>query len=125
MLLSICIPTYERTACLNNCLNSIYIAKKKFNFNFEVCISDNCSSEDVGSIIKYYRKKINIKYKRQKKNLGLANNILSAVYMAKGKYLWIMRNNELLLPYTFFKLDKYLNKKRCFISLNFFFTLHN
>jgi len=40
--------------------------------------------------------------------------------MAKGKYSWIMRINELLLPYTFFKLDKYLNKKRCFISLNFF-----
>jgi glycosyltransferase involved in cell wall biosynthesis len=56
MLLSICIPTYERTACLYNCLNSIYIAKKKFNFNFEVCISDNCSSEDVGNIIKYYKK---------------------------------------------------------------------
>ena len=111
MLLSICIPTYERTACLNNCLNSIYIAKKNFNFNFEVCVSDNCSSEDVGSIIKYYRKKINIKYKRQKKNLGLAKNILSAVSMAKGKYSWIIGNDELLLPYTFFKLDKYLNKK--------------
>lgn len=117
MLLSICIPTYERTACLNNCLNSIYIAKKNFNFNFEVCVSDNCSSEDVGNIIKYYRKKINIKYKRQKKNLGLAKNILSAVSMAKGKYSWIIGNDELLLPYTFFKLDKYLNKK----NIDFFF----
>ena len=49
--LSICIPTYNRIECLDNCLNSILIAKKKHNFNFEVCISDNCSKDDVKKII--------------------------------------------------------------------------
>jgi nucleoside-diphosphate-sugar epimerase len=54
MLLSICIPTYERTACLNNCLNSIYIAKKNFNIDFEVCISDNNSGTKVNKIVNNY-----------------------------------------------------------------------
>ena len=29
--LSICIPTYNRTECLDNCLNSILIAKKNYD----------------------------------------------------------------------------------------------
>ena len=55
MILSICIPTYNRINQLDNCLNSILISKKNVdNFNFEVCISDNNSQEDTESIIKKY-----------------------------------------------------------------------
>ena len=47
MLLSICIPTYNRINQLDNCLNSILISTKKINqtelSDFEVCISDNAS----------------------------------------------------------------------------------
>ena len=42
MLLSICIPTYNRPESLLNCLNSL--AKQK-NKDFEVCIADNCSKK--------------------------------------------------------------------------------
>ena len=45
MLLSICIPNYNRANCLENCLNSIKIAKKNTKIKFEVCISDNNSEE--------------------------------------------------------------------------------
>ena len=38
MLLSICIPTYNRPEHLKNCLNSICTQKSK---DFEVGISDN------------------------------------------------------------------------------------
>ena len=71
MFLSICIPTFNRINCLNNCLNSIYISKKNFNHQFEVCISDNCSTENVEKIIDHYKDKINIKFKKNKTNIGL------------------------------------------------------
>ena len=45
MLLSICIPTYNRPVSLLNCLNSIATQKNKNDF--EVCISDNCSNDDL------------------------------------------------------------------------------
>ena len=68
MILSICIPTYNRVNQLDNCLNSILISKKKVdNFNFEICISDNCSEEDTESIIKKYNKELTIKYNRNEK----------------------------------------------------------
>ena len=40
MLISICIPTYNRSQSLLNCLNSLCL---QTNNSFEVCISDNCS----------------------------------------------------------------------------------
>ena len=69
--LSICIPTYNRIECLDNCLNSILIAKKKHNFNFEVCISDNCSKDDVKKIINKYNDFFDIIFHRNPTNLGL------------------------------------------------------
>ena len=53
MLLSICIPTYNRLDQLDNSLNSILISKKNVdNFNFEVCVSDNNSEENTENIIR-------------------------------------------------------------------------
>jgi|TARA_B110000037_G_C17049183_1_gene476992 glycosyltransferase involved in cell wall biosynthesis len=105
--LSICIPTYNRIECLNNCLNSILIAKKNnYNFNFEVCISDNCSKENVKKIIDKYSSSLNISFSQNSNNLGLGVNILKAVSLAKGEYVWILGNDDLLLPNTFFYLER-------------------
>ena len=57
MILSICIPSYNRLNCLDNCLNSILIASKNVNnFDFEVCVSDNNSANDPVEIINKYKK---------------------------------------------------------------------
>ena len=74
MLLSVCIPTYNRPNNLINCLNSL--AKQKNKKDFEVCISDNCSKIKLINLIKPFKKKLNIKYKRNKKNLGFVMNVL-------------------------------------------------
>ncbi len=56
--LSICIPTYNRRDELINCLNSIYIAHKKFKkFDFDICISDNGSNYRILNTITYFKKK--------------------------------------------------------------------
>ena len=60
MKLSICIPTYNRPNQLPNCLNSIYIAKKNSNLDFDVCISDNNSSYDIKKLVNDYKEKLNI-----------------------------------------------------------------
>ena len=67
MILSICIPSYNRLNCLENCLNSILIASKNVdNFDFEVCVSDNNSAQDPIEIINKYKKNFKIKYNRNK-----------------------------------------------------------
>ena len=95
MLLSICIPTYNRPESLDNCLNNL--AKQKVK-NFEVCISDNCSKIDVKKIIKPYKKNLKIKFQRNNKNLGFALNLLKVSKMAKGEYIWFIGDDDLLVP---------------------------
>jgi glycosyltransferase involved in cell wall biosynthesis len=119
MLLSICIPTYKRIHCLSNCLNSILIAKRKFNFDFEVCISDNNTKEDVLNVVNFYKKKLKIKFSKNRKNLGVGKNILKVVTLAEGKYSWIIGNDDLLMPNFFKNFFKIIKNN---INIDFFFV---
>ena len=111
--LSICIPTYNRPQHLENCLEAIVISKKNCKgFNFEVCVSDNGSKHDIKSIIKKYKKKINIKFNRFNRNLGITRNFLKAVSMARGEFVWTIGNDDLILPKTLKKIKNLLNKHK-------------
>ena len=69
ILLSICIPTYNREKCLQQCLDSI-VNQKAFNANIEIVISDNASSDNTDELVKKYQEKYtNISYKKNKENL--------------------------------------------------------
>ncbi len=103
MKLSICIPTYNRPNSLLNCLNSLV---KQNNKNFEICISDNCSKQNIRKIIKPYKKKLKIKYNRNKKNLGFALNLLKVSQMARGEFIWFLGDDDLLT----YKATDYVSK---------------
>jgi len=111
VILSICIPNYNRAEQLENCLNSILIAKNNCeNFNFEVCVSDNASDEDTYTIVKKYTNKFKIKYDTNHKNIGFAKNAIKAVSMAQGEYTWLIGNDDLVTPDSFKNLNNLLNK---------------
>ena len=116
--LSICIPTYNRSKYLENCLNSIFISKKKSELPIEICISDNNSEENIAPIIKKYKKKINIVYKKNKSNIGIAKNIIKSVSFAKGEFIWLLGNDDLVLPNTFKYLEKLFDDN---LNVDFFY----
>ena len=121
--LSICIPTYNRIDCLLNCLNSIYIASSKSNLKIEVCVSDNNPSGNAFPIISNYKNKLNINYFINTINIGLGKNIVSAVSLSKGKFVWIIGNDDLMLPHTFKKLE-YLLKEKDYCDYFFINSYH-
>ena len=108
--LSICIPTYNRVYYLDNCLNSIKFAKNNSDLKIEVCVSDNCSDENIEELIEKYKKDLNLNFNRNEKNLGMAKNILKAVSMAKGEFCWILGNDDILLNDAFKKF-KFLSNE--------------
>jgi len=113
MLLSICIPTYNRKIYLENCLESICISKKNCtNLKFEVCISDNGSKHNISKIIKKYSKRLNIKFHKFKRNLGISLNFLKVVDMAEGEFVWTIGNDDLLLPHSLKKINQLLNRHK-------------
>ena len=119
--LSICIPNYNRSKYLKNCLNSIFLAKSQSSLEFEVCISDNNSSEKISPIIRYFKKKkLKINYSKNKKNLGFGANFLKVVNMACGEFIWVIGNDDLLYKNALKKLDSLfsMNKEVDFFFIN-------
>ena len=111
MLFSICIPTYNRISHLDNCLNSILISNKKVNnFDYEICISDNCSEGNVDEVVKKYSGILNIRYNKNGKNLGFALNAIKTISMAKGEFVWLIGNDDLLLPHSLVAIKDLLIK---------------
>ena len=53
MLISICIPTYNRPENLLDCLNPLSLQANK---NFDVCTSDNCSKKILEILLSHIKK---------------------------------------------------------------------
>lgn len=125
MKLSICIPTYNRPQYLENCLNSILLAKKEEKIKFEVCVSDNGSKHNINKIIKKFNNKLNIKFHKFKKNMGISVNFLKVINMATGEYVWMLGSDDMVMPDAFKYLKKIYNKNNDvdFIFVNSF-NLH-
>lgn len=95
MLLSICIPTYNRANCLKKTL-SIYIQQTReagYESMVEFNVSDNGSPDNTESVVKEFiecNKDIVIHYSRNKENQGPDKNYIKAMKMATGDYsiLW-------------------------------------
>ena len=101
MLLSICIPTFNRAEKLDNCLNSILISKQLCkDHDLEICFSDNDSNDNTKNVVDSYKSKLNINYFKNSKNLGFAKNAINVVGLARGEYSWIVGDDDLILPET-------------------------
>jgi abequosyltransferase len=96
--LSICIPTYNRTKCLGDLLDSI-LGQVDESHPVEICISDDASSENTqGFLQRYMSLYPHILYHRFRENIGLDRNLLKSVEMARGEYIWLMGNDDKLEP---------------------------
>lgn len=116
--LSICIPTYNRSQHLSNCLQSVISMRKPKGFKFEICISDNGSNDNTKEVVNNAKKEIKINYNRNESNLGIARNFLKVVSMAKGEFIWLIGDDDLLLPHSLDTLEVLFKNHK---TVNFFY----
>src|SRR5205814_528098 len=105
-----CIPTYNRAAHLANCLRSIISSRASSNIAFEVCVSDNCSTDETEEVVNRARQSLAIKYKKNPTNLGIPRNFLNVVDMADGEFVWLIGDDDLLLPNALAELSGLIAK---------------
>lgn len=98
MRLSICIPTYNRAAHLADCLNSILLCNSQSEYDFEICISDNHSDDDTEEVVRRAQTALKIEYCKNPRNLGIPKNFLNVVSMANGDFIWLIGDDDLLMP---------------------------
>ncbi len=99
-LLSICIPTWNRSKYL-----SISLARLKLQFSeinskdVELLISDNHSEDETPQVVQSYIKQgLHITYNRNEENVGAARNFIKCMELASGKYIWLLGDDDFLLP---------------------------
>jgi hypothetical protein len=96
---SICIPQYNRTSFL---LEALKVLSQQTFRNFEVCISDDCSSDGrEQEIISYLENSgLAFVYQRQQKNLRYDGNLRASIGLAKGNYCFLHGNDDCLTSST-------------------------
>lgn len=108
ILLSICIPTYNRGDLLKVNLLEIINQANELKVNIEICISDNASNDNTDEIVRMLPKSdyIDIIYKKNEINIGPDLNYLKAIDISKGKYCWFMGSDDLISHNSLHKLIK-------------------
>lgn len=92
-LVTIAIPTYNRA---NGYLRqAIRAALSQTYPEIEIIISDNCSTDNTGEIVKEY-KDSRIRYFRQGHNIGMNNNFNFCIEKARGKYFLLLPDDDLI-----------------------------
>jgi glycosyltransferase involved in cell wall biosynthesis len=96
-LLSICIPTYNQTSCLKECLESIIPQAR--TYKIPIYVSANDPSKTTLEIL--FTLKQNYPYLYFKSTDGeicYDRNVMSAVQMSSSRYVWTIGDRRRLLP---------------------------
>lgn len=98
IFLSICIPTYNRYFYLKRLLESILPQLICFKEKIEVVVSDNASSDETIDLCSEYAKEYSFfRHSQNLKNEGPDYNIHNVFDCAKGRYVWVIGDDEIVV----------------------------
>ncbi len=105
-LVSICTPTYNRPELLERTLRSCLAQTFQ---DFEIIVTDNSTNDLSAQMIERLNDS-RIRYFKNEKNLGPVGNTSRAVSLAKGKYIKILMDDDLIKPECLEKMVEALEK---------------
>ena len=103
IMISFCITVYNQSELVKKCVDSIV---KYDGQDIEIVISDDRSTEDIKAIVDRYQDD-RIKYFYNETNLGHDRNIVSVLSKATGKYAFLLRTRDFVIPSAIPLLIKY------------------
>jgi abequosyltransferase len=114
LLLSLCIPTYNRLMLLTEALSAIIIQiDDKVTRSVEILISNNASTDDTEKYVKEVIAKhphLQIRYFCNEENMGADTNIYRVIRQAKGEWIYVLSDDDILLPGGLAKLLELIEK---------------
>ena len=91
---SVVIATYNQERFLTHTLESV--VNQKVDFDFEVLVGDDCSSDNTAAIVRKYAEQypdIIVPFIREK-NMGMAGNVMDLTFRAKGEYIAFIEGDD-------------------------------
>jgi glycosyltransferase involved in cell wall biosynthesis len=93
-LVSFCVPTYNRARLLGETLKS---ALAQTVSDFEIVVVDDVSPDATPELMRRYTDP-RIRYSRNPENLGVPENLNRAFSLARGRYLVLLEDHDLVAP---------------------------
>ena len=119
-LLSICIPTFNRSSLLKVALLSLLEQMKGHEKDIEIIVSDNCSSDDTQQVAEWAKGIGPFRYNRNATNIGAGPNfMLLSNKLAQGEYCWLLGDDDFLRKGS---LDRLVETIKANPEADMFFT---
>lgn len=93
--ISVAMATYNGSKYLREQLDSIYLQSLLPN---EVCVVDDCSTDETVVILQEYKEKYGLKYIINESHLGVNQNFEKALRMTSGNYIMFCDQDDYWLP---------------------------
>jgi glycosyltransferase involved in cell wall biosynthesis len=98
LLLSICVPTYNRQFMLERNVVFHLDAFRRLGIPFEIVIVDDCSTDETAAYVQSVSHNPEISAFRRAKNAGFLSNYAYAMQRARGRYAIFLGDDDLLIP---------------------------
>lgn len=96
-MINVIIPAYNCAKTLGRTLSSL---AAQTDTNFELIIVDDCSIEDIKSIVDKFSDCLKIKYIRNETNIGCGMSRQVGIDNATCKYITFLDSDDMFFPYT-------------------------
>lgn len=106
---SVCVVTYNHENYIRECLDSIF--SQEANFEYEVIVGDDASTDATLSVLLEYQEKYRDKLRiiSHQKNIGPTKNYISVHSIAKGEYVCHVDGDDKWLPNKLIKQVEFLD----------------
>ena len=112
-LISICIPSYNRSAELKSLLESIDTRHSGL-IQIVICEDRSPARDEVAKVVENYKTTTNypVKYIENEENLGYDKNLKALIYHAEGEYIMYMGDDDMFIPNALNKYIEFLLENR-------------
>ena len=98
ILLSICVPTFNRDWMLRRNLAFHLAAFRELGISFEIVVVDDCSTDGTAALMEAYASAPELSAYRRHANAGFLDNYAFAMRRARGRYALFLGDDDLLIP---------------------------
>jgi glycosyltransferase involved in cell wall biosynthesis len=92
---SVCVPNFNYAHYIGKTITSVQA--QTFS-DFELLVSDNCSTDDSLRVIESFASDRRLKYRVNPRNLGFSMNLLRAAEMATGSFMIMLSSDDMMDP---------------------------
>ena len=125
--LSVCISTYNRAEWLSSSLRNWSRLYPQPLPDVELLVCDNASTDHTPDVVGPYLQRSDFRYHCNAQNVGMLGNLRETAHQARGEYIWIVGDDDLILLGAVERVLRAIDEHRdiALVYLNYAYTHEN